>query len=244
MSAFELPDEAGWVHAAPDARPEKLRPYLPARLRKHRSAEAFLRACAGHARTVATLAAHTRQAPTALVRDSLLAVEQESNRLGLALRRLAGTDAHRAVVDTLGVLSLRAGAIDGGETLFKAVSELGFPGVSTLLERMARDLAALAELTARVGADARSLALLAGAAAGEVPTDRNPARGPERMLAHLIVQSYIACFGVRPPKRSWFADEFCARVGAAIGLTIGHTVVGQVVAEADAPPKKISRRQR
>lgn len=242
MSAFELPDEAGWVLDAPGASPHKLARCLPASLRKHVNAQAFLRACHQHARTVATLAEHMRRAPAAEVRDSLLDVETCAGKLGLAIRGLAGTDAQRAVVDTLATLSLGASAIEHGESLFVAVDELGFPGLNELLARMERDLATLAALTARVGADAQSLALLAEAAALEIPTTRNPARGPERLLVRLIVRSFIANFAARPPGRSWFADDFCATVARAIGLTVGHTLVGQIVAEADAPPR-ISRRQ-
>lgn len=237
MSAFELPDEAGWVCDAPGATPYKVTQWLPTKIRRHVNAQSFASACYSHARTVATLARHMQQDPPGQVRDALLHVERCTVQLQDAITQLAGTDAHRAVAVTVDELRVFAGARESGEPIFTSISELGFRGLPDLLGRLERDLQGLAELTASVRKDVHQLALLLQDAADEIQTNRNPTRRLESLLVSLIVESYIAHFGEKPTKRGWFADILCARVGKAIGLTIGHTLVGDMVAAAKVPPK-------
>ena len=97
------------------------------------------------------------------------------------------------------------------------------PDVSTLLDRMAKDLVALQQICAH----------LQGA------FDELPSSSPKHHERDLIAQcalSYRQLFGQLPPKRGWFGDEFMPYIGECVGMDIGHRIVGEVVSDLAAHP--------
>lgn len=218
---FSAAVEVGRIVAAvPGIDRARLCEALPQALRKHANVGAFLDAvecCAAH---VADMAADVTGVTPATLRDELVGVETAAHAMQNALQPLAHAS---AAFETLSVqfayLALRAherGAPTAGRPVVPALPA-EVPELPVLLARIHADLQTLRD-------------------ACEYTADRiaNPLRSTpkyyERWVVELIALEYRHHFGKLPPKRGLFADALIEHVAQAMGMTIGHYVVGEVVA--------------
>lgn len=200
-----------------------LRGSLPPKLRRHSNVEAFLDAVESYAAGMASMADQTdleEAATAASVRDDLNGVEVAAHRMQHALSPLSNASVTFDVLATqFAYLAHRAR--DRGEPID------GRPVVPFLPPDVPGHLAAL---LARIDTDLQTLRIACSHAATKIRPERSQQKSHARLLVLGIAELYRAHFAAMPPKRGLFADAFVEHIAQAMGWSIGHRVVGEVVA--------------
>lgn len=215
---FTSKTDGGMVEPVPGIDAAALRLYLRANLRQHPQADAFLAATVEHVEAFVDMADDDPAATPKDTRDALAVVRQAAHKMYDALAPLVGgSNAFDALEVQFLYLSIRAQEQNMPTEGRPKVPDLprDLPAVQVLLQRIADDLATL-----RTVCDYTAMRI--------TPT-RNAPHDRQRMLVRWIAASYRHCFGVLPPKRSWFANDLCGYIGNTIGADLGHRVVGEAV---------------
>lgn len=217
---FGATDCGGWVKPVSDLAPERLREYLPPKLQAHPGAEAFMAGVRDSAELVATWREDLPAETPDTVRDRIRAVEAAARRMQAALAPLKRqSDAFDCMDVNAGYLLLRT-------------REVGMPTEGRpVVPRLHTDADDLTHMLQRLHDDLGALQVLCAHTAAHVRPERSTPKHYERQLVAAAAEHYRHHFGKWPPKRSWFADAFLPYVGECIGLTIGHRIVGEVIAE-------------
>lgn len=215
------------VEEIPYLEASRLRLQLPDALR---SADATPKFLATVARVAAMLRPHYKdvaemQKPGE-ARKQLVDVERAARRMQVALGPLAGGSQ---------LYDLAAGKFSFAHTFARAKRTRGPDEID--MEFFIDPPGSLWVLLERVDADLTLLRVVCDYVAAQVKPDRNAPKGPERGLVHMVATVHRDCYGRWPPARSWF-EPFMIYVGKEVGLDLGHTVVGSVVAELKASTRK------
>lgn len=219
MPLFWSDDRGGWVKPLPELAPGLLGEYLPERLRDDPRATGFLAATRDSAETIAQMVEGRQSETTDTVRDQIQGIEAAARRMQAALKPLeAASEAFEWLQADAHYLLLRTREVN--------MPTEGRPVVPPLHT----DATDLAHMLQRMHDDLGALRVLCDHTAGKVQPQRSTPKHYERQLVSAIADHYRHHFGELPPKRSWFADEFMVYVGECVGLTIGHRIVGEVIA--------------
>lgn len=171
---------------------------------------AFIEQVIGAASTIRSASDTAAERTPAERRDALLAIERAAHATQAALHPLAhGSDLFDLVASHDSyrrIVATREGSRSSSAT-----------SLSELLQHVDRDLSELRAICEYVGE--------------RISPSRASPKDSERVLADQIVGAHIRAFGCLPPIRGWFAS-FVQEVGMAIGLSVGHKVVGEAVKRA------------
>lgn len=218
---FDRPLLGGFVEPVP-VHLAALRLFLPAKLREHAHADAFLQAVADALALVADMRNGSPDQTADEARDRVRAIEAAARRMVAALHPLSTSANARTSFDAMSAhyeyMAWRA-RVPGPEDSDRPTVPALPPDAPTTL----------AQLLTRIELDLRTLEATCGATAGAInPAQRRQEKAYERRLAALIAEAHIEHFGSKPPVRGWFA-AFVAEAGAVIFLDIGQRIVGEVV---------------
>ena len=211
-----------WVVVEPGAGLDiaQLAECLPGHLQGHQGVPSFVRSVSEWAGLVGSLVKDWPAVTGKDMREGLRRVEDLAYEMQTAMQPLAqGSEMFKTLNVDFKYLHLRAHEVGG-------MTE-GRPVVPAL----PADVPLLPELLTRLHEDLESLRVACSHLAGKIRPDQNPTKCLERMLVEGVARSYLEHFGERPPKRGNFADALIPHIAGAIGMDIGHRVVGEVVSK-------------
>lgn len=200
---------------------DDLRELLPADLKLHPAADAFLLQVQEIAAVVLSLADDRPAATPSEVRERLSDVAEAGKKAQRELLALAGAsdvfsslDAHFTYLR----LHARRQGVD---------TEGSRPAVPVLPP----DVPDLPALLARIDVDLEALRVACQYAAQKIKAPRSVPNEDARRLVLGVAEAYREQFGSLPESRRWFARVFMDCIGDDLGMPIGHSVVDAVLAE-------------
>lgn len=192
---------------------------LPAKLRAHPAAAAFLAAANEAAAEVADMHADAPDTTGDGTAEALRKVEAAARRMQAAMLPMAdGSEASRTLHSTAHYLLQR--------TREGSIGATGRPAVPA----MHTTAADAQELLQRLHADLAALRTACGHAAAQIKPRRSMPKGHERQLVVLLADAHRQHFGTLPPARGWFLP-FAQDVAARIGLSLGRRVIVDAITE-------------
>ncbi len=200
---------------------------IPSRVREHPAFARWLASVSGEAENAGALAEDPGAATLGTQSEWLAALGDAAHRMRNALALLESGAPREELTEWLIPLGdyllgrYGIGPRDGLPPVPKLESDAG--SLVMLLDRMATDLESLGQLcTYMLG---KEVAL---------PTSKPKLQ--ERRFIAACAESYRRVFGVLPPKRGWFGNEFMPYVGECLGMEIGHRIVSEVITELSERP--------
>jgi hypothetical protein len=208
----------GIVEPVAELTDDALRNLLPLAKRDLPTSSSFIEGVQAIAATWADIAADSPEKTPDTIKRELKRIEGVAHRMSNALAPLAdGSELFENLETGAMYLFMR-----NNETSSDTAGRPVVPSLST-------NTTNLAALLQRISGDLEALRTACTHTAQKIKPKRSTEKSTERNVVELVVKAYEGAFGELPPLSDWFTDDLVAFVGQRMGLSIGKTVVTEVV---------------
>jgi hypothetical protein len=208
----------GIVEPVAELTDDALRNLLPLAKRDLPTSSSFIAAVQGIAATWAEVASDFPQTTPDTIKRELEKIEALAHRMSNALAPLAdGSELFENLETGAMYLFMRNNEVSS-DTAGRPV----VPSLST-------DATNLAALLQRISGDLEALRAACNHTAKKITPRRSQEKWLERKVVELVVTAYQKAFDELPPLSDWFLEEFMQFIGGRMKLSIGKTVVTDVV---------------